>query len=574
MLTSQLSLMLSALGLAQETSGSSCKCLYGDACWPSESEFTELASVVSQPLVHPTPPEAACYPASNPSGNCTDVQIHSNDGNWRADQVGALQNTNFQSFIFPNGTISACYLNASLGAPCEQGSIPPIGIDARSVEDVQAGVRFAAEHNLRLVIKNTGHDYLGRSTGRNSFMIWTHHLKNITYDDAFVPVNSTSSETYKALTLGAGVQWHEAYDAAEQNGRVVVGGLTAGGSVGAAGGWVLGGGHSALAPSYGLGVDNALQFTVVIASGEVLTANAYSNPELFWALRGGGGGTFGVVTSVTYRTHELVPVTGVFFGSNFTSSAVAKEVVSEFFRILPGLADAGWGGYSSISNGRLTAFMVSPNVSYADANATFTPFAEFLQSKSNDSGVSTVPFESFYTWYRTIFTTNSDQVGFNIELASRLFSRSLLETEHDKMADMLLQVSVDSERVELSHVTGGAVSRVDPDSVGVTPAWRDSVVHVYTGVVWADGTSAAEIQNLKQRLRGYNDALEAVEPGAGTYLNEASLYERNFQHTFFGSHYDRLLAIKDQYDPSGLFVVPEGVGSERWDESLNCRKEY
>ncbi|EEB97762.1 hypothetical protein MPER_02850, partial [Moniliophthora perniciosa FA553] len=150
--------------------------------------------------------------------------------------------------------------------------------------------------------------YLGRSTARDSFMIWTHHLKNITDSDAFGPVNSTSSETFKALTLGAGVQWHEAYDAAEQNGRVVVGGLTADGSVGAAGGWILGGGHSALAPSYGLGVDNALQFTVVIASGEVLTVNAYSNPDLFWALRGGGGGTFGVVTSVTYRTHELVPV--------------------------------------------------------------------------------------------------------------------------------------------------------------------------------------------------------------------------------------------------------------------------
>ncbi|ESK88031.1 fad binding domain-containing protein [Moniliophthora roreri MCA 2997] len=485
-------------------------------------------------------------------------------------QVGALQNTNFQSFIFPNGTISACYLNASLGAPCEQGSIPPIGIDARSVEDVQAGVRFAAEHNLRLVIKNTGHDYLGRSTGRNSFMIWTHHLKNITYDDAFVPVNSTSSETYKALTLGAGVQWHEAYDAAEQNGRVVVGGISAGGSVGAAGGWALGGGHSALAPSYGLGVDNALQFTVVIASGEVLTANAYSNPELFWALRGGGGGTFGVVTSVTYRTHDLVPLAGVFLLSNFTSSAVAKEVASEFFRIQPGLADAGWGGYSGISNERLIAFMISPNVSYADANATFTPFAEFLQSKSNDSGVFTVPFESFYAWYQEFFTSNG-QVGGNVELASRLFSRSLYEAEHDKMADVLL--SIDGG-VALNHVAGGAVSRADPDSVGVNPAWRDAVAHVYATVGWPDGTSAAEIQSFRQQLRGYNDVLEALEPGAGTYLNEASLYESNFRHTFFGSHYDRLLAIKDQYDPSGLFVVPEGVGSERWDESLNCRKGY
>ncbi|EEB98687.1 hypothetical protein MPER_01761 [Moniliophthora perniciosa FA553] len=175
--------------------------------------------------------------------------------------------------------------------------------------------------------------------------------------------------------------------------------------------------------------------------------------------------------------------------------------------------------------------MVSPNVSHADANTTFTPFAEFLQSKSNDSDVSTMPFESFYTWYRTIFATRSNaQVGINVELASRFLSRSLYETERDKMASVFLDMV---GGVALSHVAGGAVSRADPDSVGVNPAWRD-----------------------------------AVEP----ISNEASLYERNFQHTFFGNHYDRLLAIKDQYDPSGLFVVPEGVGSERWDESLNCRK--
>jgi FAD/FMN-containing dehydrogenase len=104
-------------------------------------------------------------------------------------------------------------------------------------------------------------------------MIWTHHLKNITYNSSFVPEYAPPTERYngrlcflrssparaeelgpKAITLGAGVQWHEAYDAAQAQGRALVGGISVGGSVGAAGGWVLGGGHSALAPSYGLGV--------------------------------------------------------------------------------------------------------------------------------------------------------------------------------------------------------------------------------------------------------------------------------------------------------------------------------
>ncbi|KAI3596663.1 fad binding domain-containing protein [Moniliophthora roreri] len=511
---------------------------------------------------------------SSPSGNCTDVQIHSSNGNWRADQAGSMQSINFQSFVFRNGTISACYLDTSLGIPCGQGSIPPIGVDARSVEDVQAAVRFASEHNLRLVIKNTGHDYLGRSAARNSFMIWTHHLKNITYNGVFVPANSTSSETFKALTLGSGVQWHEVYDAAEQNGRVVVGGLSAGGSVGAAGGWILGGGHSALSPTYGLGVDNVLQSTVVVASGELLTANAYSNADLFWALRGGGGGTFGVVISVTYRTHEPCPLAAISLQSNFSSSTVAKEVASEFLRIQPGLADGGWGGYSLISNTSLSVTMVAPNVSSADANATFTPFAKFLQSKSNESAVSTVPYNSFYIWYKTFYEqsftgSEGSQGGLNVEIASRLFSRSTYETKHAEMAEVLLSIGGD---VSLGHLAGGAVSRVDPDSVGVNPAWRDGVAHVFATVIWQDGASATELQGFKQELKGCIDVLEALEPGAGAYFNEASLYEKNFQHTFFGSHYDRLLAIKDRYDPSGLFIVAEGVGSERWDESLNCLK--
>jgi len=69
------------------------------------------------------------------------------------------------------------------------------------------------------------------------------------------------------------------------------------------------------------------------------------------------------------------------------------------------------------------------------------------------------------------------------------------------------------------------------------------------------------------------DLLESLEPRTGSYVNEGSLYEPNPQWTYFGEHYDRLLSIKDQYDPNGLFMVASGIGSERWDDELNCRKE-
>jgi len=183
-----------------------------------------------------------------------------------------MQNANFETYLFPNGTIEACYLNVTLDIPCEQGSVPPIGVDIRKAEDAQAAINFAREKNLRLVIKNTGHDFLGRSTARGGFLLWTHHLKDKAYNASFTPQGSPSTHTYEgrieqismnliyayifvsAVTFGAGVQWYEAYGYVDEQGRFIVGGLSEGGSVGSAGGWVMGGGHSAFSPSLGLGV--------------------------------------------------------------------------------------------------------------------------------------------------------------------------------------------------------------------------------------------------------------------------------------------------------------------------------
>jgi hypothetical protein len=132
-----------------------CRCTSDQDCWPTQSDFQTLASQVSQPLVYPVPPASACYPSSA-SGNCTDVLQEWGNPLWRANQTDAMENFNWETFTFPNGTIEACYLNVTLGIPCMQGSVPSIGVDARTPGDIQAAVKFASNHNLRLVIKNTG----------------------------------------------------------------------------------------------------------------------------------------------------------------------------------------------------------------------------------------------------------------------------------------------------------------------------------------------------------------------------------------------------------------------------------
>ena len=137
-------------------SNSGCLCTYGQSCWPSASTFAQLQSQVSQPLIYPLPTASPCYPPSDPSGNCAEVVANWYDGNWRSSLPGSMQESNWETFMFQNGTISACYLNMTITGTCQQGSVPVIGVDARTTEDIQAAVNFAVQHRLKLVVKNTG----------------------------------------------------------------------------------------------------------------------------------------------------------------------------------------------------------------------------------------------------------------------------------------------------------------------------------------------------------------------------------------------------------------------------------
>lgn len=188
------------------------------------------------------------------------------------------------------------------------------------------------------------------------------------------------------------------------------------------------------------GVDNALQFTVVTASGRFLTVNSYKNSDLFWALRGGGGGTYAVVLSATYATHDPFPLVQVDFTASFTSPEIAKTVLTEYVRLHPSLADAGWGGYSFLVADTLVFFYVAPNISVETATATLDPFFKFTQNATSGlASISASPFDSFYSWYSSNSETDG-QVGTNVELASRLIPRDIAENDPAKVAEAMLAV--------------------------------------------------------------------------------------------------------------------------------------
>ena len=238
-----------------------------------------------------------CHYPDYDATRCGIAQKNFSNPFFRASNPGSTQNVNWEE----DGT-QRCAIEAPDNEPCSQGRVSALGVQVEQISDVQMAVRFAAHNNLRLVVKSTGHDYNGRSSAHGSFLVWLHKLKNISINDSFTPAGASCMHSQPAITVTGGVAWGEVYDALKGTGYIVIGGL--GLTVCATGGWVQGGGHGALGPLFGLGVDNVLQVDIITADGNLSTVNAIREPDLFFAIRGGGGGTFGVVTSVTYKLHR------------------------------------------------------------------------------------------------------------------------------------------------------------------------------------------------------------------------------------------------------------------------------
>jgi hypothetical protein len=276
------------------------------------------------------------------------------------------------------------------------------------------------------------------------------------------------------LTVSSGVQWYDAYYSAAAHNRVIVGGVSVGGNVGSGGGWVLGGGHSALAPSYGIGglryqrcsryaesirgVDNVVEMTIVTADGSHLTANEDNNADLFWALRGGGGGTFGVLTSVSYKTHPVTPMITVLLiarrtEANYTDTLASQKIFTEFVRRSSMYSDLGYGGYGAGDPTQFSTLLVNPSATAAQANATFGPYLEYAQSLAVAGGLTIqqeiTTYTSFNQWIQentqviTRIAGNFQDVGgvgINVESASWLLPKDVLNNQPQMVSEKLMQV--------------------------------------------------------------------------------------------------------------------------------------
>jgi FAD/FMN-containing dehydrogenase len=555
-----------------------------DPAWPSAVSWETLNRSVGGHLINVQPLLASC--TSPNSAECQDVLEAVKNPYYVGDQ--------------PAGTQTAGWVDAWMSAP----SI--YAVAARTTEDVVAAVNFARENRLRLVVKGGGHSYQGTSDSADSLLIWTRAINSIELHDAFVPQGCEGRQAAQpAVTVGAGCVWMHVYDAVTTKaGRYVQGGGCA--TVGVAG-LVQSGGFGSFSKNFGTAAGGLLEAEMVTADGQVRIANACTDPDLFWGIKGGGGGSLGVVTKLTLRTRELPAVFG---GASVTikaaSSASFRRLIARFVGFYAeSLLNSHWGESVTFgSDNTFAASMVFQGLEPQQAVAVWRPFLDWIAASPRDFTVTTPadigggPARNH--WNVEFLKKNrpgrafsdprpgapADNVWFaeqNTELGifihgyqSLWLPASLLQINRQKrFADALFAAT--RHYAVMLHFNKGLTGTNAADVAAARDtAMNAAVLDAFALAIIAGGDPAAYAdllghpRDLAKAREGAaaisraGDELRKVVPNAGSYVSESNYFKRNWQRSFWGENYPRLLAVKQKYDPEGLFFVHHGVGSESW----------
>jgi len=540
--------------------------------WPAEDRWRALAEQVGDRLITTALPWVDAGPET--------FELLQNPF-WNEEQPGALQST---------GWYGAWTAAAS-----------PYAVRAQTTGDIVAAVNFARDNGVRLVVKGTGHDYLGRNCAPDSLLVWTHDMREVTVHDAFVPQGAPEgSAPVPAMTVEAGTRWLEAYRAATLADRFVAGGGCT--SVGACGGFTFGSGFGPFSKRYGTGSGGIVQAEIVTADGQVRVVNEFSEPDLFYAVRGGGGGTFGIVSRVTLLTHPIPSTVGVVTGSIKASSDEAyRTLIQRFAEFYPVELD-NWHWGESVAFGpdnefgfRLT-FLDMPESEgravverfagqFRDRPGDYTvdPKFQFLEFRNlwnpdywdrADPGFITRDPRPDAPGYQFWWTGNQGELGaFWGGYQSRWIPTDLLRRDPGRIADAFFQAS--RLRSFIFQVNKGLSgehpeARARDERTALHPGCFEAAALVimasaqqykYPGVPGRE-PDAAVARDSAEALNRAMGLITAATPGAGSYSTESDFFLQDWQQNQWGSNYPRLLEIKRTYDPDNLFRVHHGVGSE------------
>ncbi len=476
-------------------------------------------------------------------------------------------------------------------------------VAARNAADVAAAVNFARDNKLRLVVRGGGHSYLGTSNAPDSLLVWTRPMDSIVLHDAFVG-QGCNDAAQPAVSLGTGNIWLKAYAAVTKAGRYVQGGGCCTVNVG---GLIQSGGFGSFSKRFGLAGASLLEAEIVTADGQVRVANACTNPDLFWALKGGGGGSFGVVTRTTLKTHPLPTFLGGTFGTiKANSDGAFRRLMAQFMAFYRDrLFNPTWGESVKFRRDNvLEITMVFQGIDEAAAAATWKPFVDWVAGLPSDYAF-VQPFmaraaPAHFFWDAEFLKQNLPQIvvsddrpgapgdavywagnvgeaGWYIHnYESAWLPQSLLADDaREKLVDAMFAAS--RHWTFAFHFNKGlAGAPAEALAAGRDTAMNPAVLDAFALVIAATSgppafagmaghePDAAKAERDAAAVNASVAELVKLAPRGGSYLTETSYFQKDWQDSHWGSNYARLREVKKKYDPDGLFFVHHGVGSEEW----------
>jgi FAD/FMN-containing dehydrogenase len=555
----------------------------GDPDWPSREAWEALNGKLHGRLIRVESPLDVCR--ADPAGEAC------------AEVFRSLKNP-YHIGDHPALTQTSGWLDAWTSTPSE------FAVAAEETADVVAAMNFARVHRVRLVVKGGGHSYQGTSNAPDSLLVWTRRMNAIELHDAFVPQGCAGRVMPQpAVSVGAGAIWMHVYQAVTPGaGRYVQGGGCA--TVGVAG-LIQSGGFGSFSKRFGLAAAGLLEAEVVTADGAVRIANACTHPDLFWALKGGGGGTFGVVTRVTLRTRELPETFGVAFGKiRARSDDAYRALIARFLaHYRDRLMNPHWGETARFEGDNTLALsMLHQGLGQEEAEAAWSPFLdwvgglpedyaweepttivafpargfwnpEFLEQAAPDAVLSDdrpgAPADNVY------WASNRGEAGqfLHAYRSAWMPAHLLADDSLTALTDALFAASR-RWTTSLHFNKGLAGSPAEEIEAARDTAMNPAVLDAFAlAIVAGEGPPAfagipghepdlARGQRAADRIHAAMAELLAVAPNAGSYVSESDYFEADWQRSYWGSNYVQLAEVKQKYDPADLFSVHNGVGSE------------
>ena len=410
------------------------------------------------------------------------------------------------------------------------------------VADVMTAVRFARDNGLTVSVRGGGHSGAGLGVWDGALVIDLSAMRGITVDPGAKTVRAEGGCTWGDVDHATG-----AFGLATPSGFLSTTGV---------GGLTLGGGIGYLARRFGLTVDNLLAADVVLADGSFVTASADSHPDLFWALRGGGG-NFGVVTSFQFRCHDVGRVVA---GPILYDIADSADVMRWYREIQPGLPEelSGWLGLITIPPGppfpeelwlRKACAIVWCYTGPADrADETLAPVRAFGAPLLD--GVQPMPFPVLQSVFDAVYPAGL-----------QWYWRTHFFTEISDQAIAVHQEFGEALPTPLStmhlYPLDGAAHRVSPDATAFP--YRDGG---WAGVIVGVDPDPANAAMIKDWAVRYSDALRPTS-AAGGYLNFMMDEGADRVRASYGPNYGRLAQIKGRYDPDNFFRVNQNIQPSR-----------